>query len=533
MIGMILSGSIIITSIPIAGVAAQNTDSKPTADELLPAGYMKPEDFDRDAVNAYADSIVAGTSSISDIGRLPQYSEFVAQTGYSHSVLSLTVFRETYGTGTDFQAPVNAVICIKNESELDLLSSLVNHNEANETAEEQAYYANASYTLQGDILYTSRRFLPIGTVTTPFNGSFDGDGFEITGLQINGDSQSTYTGVEYFGLFGYIGAEGQVSNLGLTNTTINLPYTLGADVGVLAGRNYGTISDCYVNGTENWYDDDYNEYDMNTTRVTVSNGTVGGIAAENYGTIERVYADFVPNVSITSGTYSEPQPIASINRGTITDSYYFGEEINGYFGTAMKAENKGLGTAATRAAIINSLFSNERAYLTKDGKSILPTEKGMFLIEHLPVEDLKSPEMTGQWEKRLHDIAAGKEDYYSFVSDMNETIRRWYTIIATYTGETYTSKENTQQLPCPFCGAKVIKKNSYFCSAKKATGCPFSVSQAICGKKITDAQVLRLIEKGKTTLIRGFKKKNGAGTFDAYLVADKAERRIRFEFPKK
>ena len=199
----------------------------------------------------------------------------------------------------------------------------------------------------------------------------------------------------------------------------------------------------------------------------------------------------------------------------------------------MKAENKGLGTAATRAAIINSLFSKERAYLTKDGKSVLPTEKGFFLIEHLPVEELKSPEMTGQWEKRLHDVATGKEDYIAFISDMNKTIRNWYSVIAGYTGEKFISKEKQEQLSCPFCGAKVIKKNGYFCSAKKATGCTFSINQEICGKKITDAQALRLIEKGKTTLIKGFKKKNGTGTFDAYLVVNKTEKKIKFEFSKK
>ena len=196
----------------------------------------------------------------------------------------------------------------------------------------------------------------------------------------------------------------------------------------------------------------------------------------------------------------------------------------------MKAENKGLGTAATRAAIINSLFTRE--YLSKDKKNIIPTEKGMFLIGHLPVEDLKSPELTGQWEKRLHDIAAGKTDFNSFISDMNQTVRNWYSMIAAYTGDKFISKEN-KQLSCPFCGARVIKKNGYFCSAKKVTGCPFSVSQEICGKKITDTQAIRLIEKGKTTLIKGFRKKNGTGEFDAYLVADKTEKEIKFEFTKK
>ena len=196
----------------------------------------------------------------------------------------------------------------------------------------------------------------------------------------------------------------------------------------------------------------------------------------------------------------------------------------------MKAENKGLGTPATRAGIINALFHN--GYLAKNGKSIMPTAKGIFLIEHLPIEELKSPEMTGQWEMRLHDIADGKEDYQAFVSAMEQNVRKWYATIAAYTGDKFISKEN-KPLSCPFCGAKVIKKNGYFCSAKRATGCPFSVSQEICGKKISDSQAIRLIEKGKTTLIKGFKKKNGTGEFDAYLVVDKTAKKIKFEFPAK
>ena len=193
----------------------------------------------------------------------------------------------------------------------------------------------------------------------------------------------------------------------------------------------------------------------------------------------------------------------------------------------MKAENKGLGTAATRAAIINSLFA--RGYLLKKGKSIMPTEMGEFLIDKLPVSDLKSPEMTGQWEKRLHDVANGKEDYHAFVSAMEQTVRDWYAMIASSSSEMYATKE--QQLSCPFCGARVIKKNGYFCSAKRETGCAFSIGQEICRKKISDAQALRLIEKGKTTLIKGFKSKAGK-EFDAYLVADKTEKKIKFEFQK-
>ena len=198
----------------------------------------------------------------------------------------------------------------------------------------------------------------------------------------------------------------------------------------------------------------------------------------------------------------------------------------------MKAENKGLGTAATRAAIINGLFARE--YLVKDKKEIKPTEKGEFLIDKLPVEALKSPEMTGQWEKRLQDIADGKEDYQAFVLSMEQIVREWYSaVVSSADTEKYVSADE-DTLSCPFCGARVIKgKYGYFCSAKRDKACSFSVGTEYCGKVISDAQAIRLIEKGKTALIKGFKKKDGKGEFDAYLVVDKTARKIKFEFPPK
>ena len=53
----------------------------------------------------------------------------------------------------------------------------------------------------------------------------------------------------------------------------------------------------------------------------------------------------------------------------------------------------------------------------------------------------------------------------------------------------------------------------------------------ICGKKINDGQILKLIEQGKTSLIKGFKKKDGSKEFDAYLAVDKNQKKIKFEFP--
>ena len=239
---------------------------------------------------------------------------------------------------------------------------------------------------------------------------------------------------------------------------------------------------------------------------------------------------YVGSYSLKQGFTEPPKPYTEPD--LITAMETAGKHLEDEEARAlMKAENKGLGTPATRAGIINALFHN--GYLAKNGKSIIPTAKGIFLIEHLPIEELKSPEITGQWEKRLHDIANEKADYKAFITAMEQTVREWYSaVVSSADTEKYVSDEDT--LSCPFCGARVIKgKFGYFCSAKKDTGCPFSVGKEFCGKAISDAQAIRLIEKGKTTLIKGFKKKGGKGEFDAYLVVDKTEKKIKFEFPAK
>lgn len=196
--------------------------------------------------------------------------------------------------------------------------------------------------------------------------------------------------------------------------------------------------------------------------------------------------------------------------------------------TLMKLENKGLGTAATRAAIINGLFAKD--YIAVKGKSIYPTEKGIYIIDNLPINEIKSVEMTGLWEKRLHDISTGKEDYSIFINDIEQTVQSWYSEIVNTNKTVY--KSAVEQLVCPYCNGNIIKgKSGYFCADRKEKDCKFAVGFEVCGKRISDEQIIKLITDGKTDLIKGFKAKSGK-EFDAYLIIDKTEQKIKFEFPK-
>lgn len=197
--------------------------------------------------------------------------------------------------------------------------------------------------------------------------------------------------------------------------------------------------------------------------------------------------------------------------------------------TLMKLQKKGLGTDATRGPILKSLF--EKEYLAKKGKSIYPTELGVYLIEQLPIKELKSAAYTGELEKQLNNIAIGKSNFDKYIGFIKQKTAEWYRTIAESEDRKFTSSSE-QQLICPFCGKSIIKLDwGYSCTGYK-DGCKFHVNKNIAGKTVSENQVIMLCKKGKTTLIKGFKSKSGS-TFDAYLAVDKDKQGVCFQFPDK
>ena len=197
--------------------------------------------------------------------------------------------------------------------------------------------------------------------------------------------------------------------------------------------------------------------------------------------------------------------------------------------TLMKLQKKGLGTDATRGPILKSLF--EKGYLAKKGKSIYPTELGMYLIKCLPVKELKSAAYTGELEKQLNNIALGKASYDKYIAFIKQKTAEWYKLIAESEESKFTSSTE-QQLICPFCGKPLIKLDwGYSCTGYK-DGCKFHVNKKIAGKSITENQVIMLCKSGRTAIIKGFKAKSG-NTFDAYLAVDKEKQEVSFEFPER
>ncbi len=197
--------------------------------------------------------------------------------------------------------------------------------------------------------------------------------------------------------------------------------------------------------------------------------------------------------------------------------------------TLMKMQKKGLGTDATRAPILKGLF--ERKYLYRKGKSIFPTDKGIFLIDTLPVDAIKSADMTGNWEMRLNNIAMGKEPVLNFIRDIEQTTRDWYAQIAA-AGERHYVSPQKGDLLCPVCG-KVVKPAPFGwgCTgySKDGDGCRFSINKTLAGVELSDKNIAQLLTKGRTGLIKGFISKSGK-KFNAYLVIDSESKDIKFDF---
>ncbi len=175
----------------------------------------------------------------------------------------------------------------------------------------------------------------------------------------------------------------------------------------------------------------------------------------------------------------------------------------------------GIGQESTRASIIENLVS--RGYIERNKKVFAATDKGINLIDNLPVEELKSAELTAMWETRLNNVSKGTESSEKFIKDIEKQTGDWCNIVKSMKPVVAHNKETEKSgFSCPLCGHSIIKtKWGYGCSDYKA-GCKFTVSNTIAGKNITETQIKKLFSRGSTDLIKGFTSKTGK-KFDAKL----------------
>ncbi|MFV8360951.1 DNA topoisomerase 3 [Flavobacterium sp. LS1P3] len=192
-------------------------------------------------------------------------------------------------------------------------------------------------------------------------------------------------------------------------------------------------------------------------------------------------------------------------------------------------QNVGIGTPATRAAIIETLFS--RNYIQRENKSLIPTDKGLQVYELVKDKKIADVAMTAEWELALQKIENNESNAEVFQKEMEI----YATSITNELLQTAIAQENLPTLVCPKC------KKPQLIIRDKIVKCPDEVCnwvqfRNICGVQVSITDIESLVNTGKTSLIRGMKSKAGK-KFDAYIVLnEKAESSFEFEkskLPKK
>ena len=198
---------------------------------------------------------------------------------------------------------------------------------------------------------------------------------------------------------------------------------------------------------------------------------------------------------------------------------------------AMK--ESGLGTPATRAETIETLIRRE--YIERAGKELQPTPKGLQVITMLDEHKITSPELTGDWEKKLSDIEHGRFDRRAFMTEIEDFTRETVTKIAELDKEKLRP-ERVELGPCPRCG-ETIRENSraYGCTSwkpKEEPGCGFVIWKRVAGRTITPEVARQLLEEGRTReVLSGFRSRAGK-PFRARLVLNE-EGKVEFDFPER
>ena len=215
-------------------------------------------------------------------------------------------------------------------------------------------------------------------------------------------------------------------------------------------------------------------------------------------------------------------------------------------------KENGIGRPSTRASIIETLF--RRKYIERKKKLVLPTQTGIDLIHIINNELLKSAELTGRWEKRLKEIERGEFNAGTFINNMKKMVdelvyevrsnkastRISHTTASNVKDENSLKKKVTKKQvsgkTCPKCNKGTLLKgtNAFGCSYYNET-CDFLMPFEFLGKKISENQLIRLLDKKSTTNLKGFQneteKIEGLIRFDQNFKFKLEQKKTKTEVP--
>lgn len=198
-------------------------------------------------------------------------------------------------------------------------------------------------------------------------------------------------------------------------------------------------------------------------------------------------------------------------------------------------QEKGLGTPATRASIIEGLI-NEK-YMLREGRELIPTAKAfqlMTLLRGLQVEELSKPELTGDWEYKLAQMEKGQLSRDAFMREIAAMTERIVKKAKEYDRDSVPGDYATLAAPCPHCGG-VVKENyrRYACTGARGEGegCGFSFTKTPAGRTFAVEEAESFLRDHKIGPLEGFRSKAGwPFVAELALVRDEESGNYKLEF---
>ena len=201
-----------------------------------------------------------------------------------------------------------------------------------------------------------------------------------------------------------------------------------------------------------------------------------------------------------------------------------------------EVERKGLGTPATRAAVIEKLVT--AGFVERKGKSLIPTKAGINLVTVLP-EPLTSPMLTAEWEQKLTEIAKGGADPDTFMDGIRTMVQE---IVSTYScisedGQKLFAPEKEVVGTCPRCGQPVYEGKKNFACSDRSCGFVLWKNDRFWTsrrKELTKKMAADLLKKGRTNVKGMWSEKKQTAYDAAVILCDTGGKYIDFklEFPK-
>lgn len=195
------------------------------------------------------------------------------------------------------------------------------------------------------------------------------------------------------------------------------------------------------------------------------------------------------------------------------------------------AERKGLGTPATRAAVIEKLVAS--GFVQRKGKQLNPTKNGYNLIAVLP-ENLTSPKLTAEWENALLQIARGEADPDRFLSGISDMARELVKTYPFLSGDEAGRFQEERKIigKCPRCGADVCEgKKNYYCSNKDCAFVMWKNDRFFSDRKVIFSEKIAadLLKRGKAKVKKLYSPKTGKPYDGTVLLADTGGKYVNYK----